>query len=320
MERIQANSIILILGMLAIILLFAVIRYARLSKQYANSLNLIREETKNEMLKVIQAEESKQNLEKALLHGQKLQAIGTLAGGIAHDFNNILYAIKGYLEIARDDLQAGSLSYQNLSKALDASARGQELISHILTFSRKQHISYQPIELCSTIKNVLVLLKPSIPAAMTLHFESDLKELFITGNQTQLYQIIVNIVNNAVDAISDAGTITIRLTTLSPDDKLREQLPAGAEHHFCRIDICDTGQGMSESTLERMFEPFYTTKEVGKGTGLGLSTVHAIVKEYKGIMAVDSQLGQGTTFTLLLPMLTNEQPVQGGQYGKNFTR
>ncbi len=237
-------------------------------------------------MSLLRAEEGKQNLEKALLQGQKLQAIGTLAGGIAHDFNNVLYAISGYTEMAREDTPKDSMTYQNLGKVLEGCQRGKELIARILTFSRRQHHDFEPIALKSTIESALGLLRPTIPASVTIDFIADANDCVILGNQTQLHQVIVNMINNAVDAMDGEGKITLKLSATPP---------------FCKIEMSDTGHGMDQTTMERMYEPFFTTKEVGKGTGLGLSTVHAIVSEHKGEISVNSQLGRGTTFTILLP-------------------
>ena len=262
------------------------------------------EQANNELKKEIAdstlIKESKVKLEHALLQGQKLQAMGTLAGGIAHDFNNILYAIIGYSEMAREDVEKDSQLYQNLGKVLEASQRGQELVSRILTFSRRQHHQLDALNLKSTIETVLSLMKQTIPASVTLQFSME-TELSIFGNKTLLHQILVNIINNAVDAMDGEGSIKIDVTRIGANDPTLQQFPEMSAQNYCKIEMSDTGHGMDKATIERIFEPFYTTKEVGKGTGLGLSIVHSIVKEHKGDIAVTSELGKGTTFTILLP-------------------
>jgi two-component system cell cycle sensor histidine kinase/response regulator CckA len=282
------------------ILLAAVVRVAQLSRQH--SVNLDREIGER-----VQAEERKQKLEVALLQGQKLQAIGTLAGGIAHDFNNLLYAITGYVEMAREDVDKTSRTYTNLGKVLEASHRGQELISRILSFSRRQHHDLDITLLKPTIEAALSLLRPTIPASVNINFESD-ENISILGNQTQLHQILVNIITNAVDAMDGEGKIDILLAQLATDDPLLKQFPKISTQNakYCKIEISDTGHGMDQPTMERIFEPFYTTKEVGKGTGLGLSIVHSIVKEHQGEISVTSKLGKGTKFTILLPIYVKE--------------
>lgn len=299
--------IILVLGSSLTIVIAIAAHLNQISQLRTQSLNQINQDFKKEMFERMEAEESKQKLEKALLQGQKLQAMGTLAGGIAHDFNNILYAIIGYVEMAREDVDKNTLVHTNLGKVLEAAARGQALISRILAFSRRQRPDFKPIYCQETIESVLSLLRPTIPAGVTIIFHTPKNDLVVEADQTQLHQVIVNIINNAVDAMEGEGVITIRLQHLASHDELLNHLPDADKIDYCKIDITDNGHGMDQATVERIFEPFYTTKEVGKGTGLGLSTVHAIMKEHRGEIIVNSQLGHGTTFTLLLPEYKESQ-------------
>ena len=274
--------------------------------QVTKSRNNAYKRFQNELAERIKAEESKQKLEVALLQGQKLQAIGTLSGGIAHDFNNLIYAIKGYIEMAREDVPKDSSIYRNLGKVLDAAQRGQELIARILAFSRKQkQIELHPIHLKSVFESVISLLKPTIPSSVAIHLNDISKDYMILGDQTKLHQVIVNIINNAVDAMDGEGAITIHITQIVANDDYLLQFPNIANADYCKIDISDTGHGMDQTTMKRIYEPFFTTKEVGKGSGLGLSTAHTIIKEHHGEISVTSQLGQGSTFTLLVPLKEN---------------
>ncbi|RDI46026.1 sensor histidine kinase [Aquicella lusitana] len=292
--------IILIFGVGLSVLVGVTIHIAQVARHQAISLKKINEDLKKEIGERINAEDIKQKLEVALLQGQKLQAMGTLAGGIAHDFNNILYAIIGYVEMAREDVEKDSLIHKNLGKVLDAAHRGQELVSRILSFSRRQHHEFSTLNLKKTIEAALALLRPTIPASVIIHFEAE-ADPAILGNQTQLHQVLVNLINNAVDAMDGEGTITIHLSHLPAADPYLKQFPATAAQNYCKIEIADTGHGMDKNTMGRIFEPFYTTKEVGKGTGLGLSIVHSIIKEHQGEITVTSRLGHGTTFVILLP-------------------
>jgi signal transduction histidine kinase len=308
--------IVLILGITISFLLAVISRLTQLVSERKQLLNQINTDFNNEMTDRIHAEETKQKLEKALLQGQKLQAIGTLAGGIAHDFNNLLYAIIGYVDMACEDTPKDSQTYKNLGKVLQAAHRGRELISRILAFSRRQHHEFKAICITETFLGVLALLKPTIPASVILNFNVKFpKEYWINGNETQLHQVIVNIINNAVDAMEGEGSVTITLSEVLAEDKLLLQFPKKSSTSYCRIDMTDTGHGMDQPTVQRIFEPFFTTKEVGKGTGLGLSTVHAIMEEHQGEILVTSQLGHGTTFTLLLPEYNNQEK----QNGEDFT-
>lgn len=294
--------ITLFLGIFIALLFAIAIRLIQINTMHAKSLDHVNQDLKNEISVRIHMEETKQKLEKALLQGQKLQAIGTLAGGIAHDFNNILYAIIGYTQMAREDSVQDDNTHKNLGKVLTACKRGQELVARILAFSRRQHHEFKPLLIKETLAGVLSLLKPTIPASVQIDCQffvpNDAK---ILGNETQLHQVFVNIINNAVDAMDGEGVIKINIDTISVQDELLQHLPNKIEQRYCKIEISDAGHGMDQATLGRIFEPFFTTKEVGKGTGLGLSMVHAIIKEHNGEILVNSQLGGGSTFIILLP-------------------
>lgn len=292
--------LILLIGVGFSILLACIVRAAIVIRRRTVTLNEMSQNLKNEITERMSAEESRQKLEVALLQGQKLQAMGTLAGGIAHDFNNILYAMIGYIEMSREDVSADSLPYKNLGKALEGAHRGQELIARILAFSRRQHQQVGIIHLKTTIEAVLALLRPTIPASVMIEFEPTF-DTTISGNQTQIHQVLVNLINNAVDAMDGEGTITIHLSHIKAGDPILKEFPSSETQDYCKIEVIDDGHGMDQHTMERIFEPFFTTKEVGKGTGLGLSIVHTLVHEHQGEITVDSQLGRGTTFTIILP-------------------
>lgn len=282
------------------VLIGALIRMTQLARTRAHTLNQTNENLKNEINDRIHAEETRKKLETALLQGQKLQAMGTLAGGIAHDFNNILYAIIGYTQMAREDVQKNTIEYNNLGKVIDAAHRGQDLVARILAFSRRQHHHFDPINLKSTTEAALSLLRPTIPAGVMIQFQP--VEVTILGNQTQMHQVLVNIINNSVDSMDGEGTIHILMSHVLAGDLLLKEFPdIPPAKNYCKIEISDTGHGMDPATIERIFEPFFTTKEVGKGTGLGLSIVHTIIKEHQGEITVASRLGHGTTFMILLP-------------------
>lgn len=290
----------LISGYAFSITLAYLIRAAQVTRIQAAYLAEVNAELKKEIHDSAIMRESKTKLEQALLQGQKLQAMGTLAGGIAHDFNNLLYAIIGYTEMAREDVNKDSQLHQNLGKVLEGCHRGQELVARILTFSRRQHYQLDELDLRPTIENVLSLLQQTVPASVMIQFEMK-DDIKIVGNKTLLHQVMVNIINNAVDAMDGEGTININVTRIAKGDPYLHQFPDIADQSYSKIEITDTGHGMDQETMNRIFEPFYTTKDVGKGTGLGLSIVHSIIKEHKGEVAVTSELGKGTTFTLLMP-------------------
>jgi|GEM_PF-874864 len=306
-----------ILGILISLLLARSTDLSELLKERTIILDKINQDLKNEIKSHTETEASKKNLEKALLQGQKLQAIGTLAGGIAHDFNNILYAIRGYVELAREEIPQEGITYTNLGKVLDATYRGQDLISQILTFSRRQHHEFIPLNLKAEISGALALLRPTVPQSVNIQFEAE-TEGKIMGNKTQIHQVIVNLINNAVDAMDDEGLIRIKLYSIQSDDLQGLKISPLKLNNYCKIEVSDTGHGMDQNTMDRIFEPFFTTKEVGKGTGLGLSTVHSIIKDHLGEILVSSQIGKGSTFTLFFPerILSEEEST----HGQDFTR
>jgi len=286
------------------------------AKRRQQALNIMAASFQQEIADRAETEESRKKLEKALLQGQKLQAIGTLAGGIAHDFNNILYAIMGYVEMAEEDLPKESPMSRNLAKVLQGAKRGQELVSRILAFSRRQHHDLQILDLREALEGALDLLRPTIPASVTVQTDFAEGSYPIHGNQTLLHQIMVNLVTNAVDAMEGEGTIHVTLDRIPANHLLLADLPE-APGGYCRIRVSDTGHGMDRATQERIFEPFFTTKEPGRGTGLGLSTVHSLVAEHHGEIMVDSTPLHGTTFTLLLPLHSEITKKGENSYGQN---
>jgi signal transduction histidine kinase len=232
----------------------------------------------------------KEKLQQVLQHNQKLQAIGTLAGGIAHDFNNILYAIMGYVAMAREDVPKDSLVYGNLGKVLKAGERGKKLVSSILSFSRRQRPhEMKKVDLVMVLNHVFDLLHPGLPEKILLKKEVNLPQAYVWGDVSSLEQVLINVANNAVDAMNQQGELVIGLDADT------------AAQTFC-LTVKDTGSGMTDEIKQRIFEPFFTTKAVDKGTGLGLSMAHGIIEEHQGRIDVESQLGIGTTFTIVLPM------------------
>lgn len=300
--------VVALFGGIAIALLFTLSFYLlKLARQRAVSLQKINLDLKKEITEREEAQSQKELLEKGLLQGQKLQAIGTLAGGIAHDFNNLLYAIIGYVEMAQEDIKKDTITYENLGKVLEASHRGRDLIARILAFSRRHHHELKAQPLLQCIQSVLDLLIPTVPASITIELINHLPaNTMVLADATRLHQIVVNIVNNAVDAMDAEGNITITLSLINKDNPVLKKFPNLPAGNYCKIDIMDTGHGMEQTTVERVFEPFFTTKEVGKGTGLGLATVHTIVKEHNGEIMVKSKMGEGTTFTILIPEYTEK--------------
>ncbi|WP_319525478.1 ATP-binding protein [uncultured Desulfosarcina sp.] len=249
-------------------------------------------------------------LEKRLLQGQKLEAIGTLAGGIAHDFNNILSAIFGYAELALMERKHDPDTEKYIRRILKASARARDLVSQILTFSRKTEVELRPMQPKTVLKEALKLLRASIPATIDIQsrIESDAA---ILAEPTQIHQVAMNLFTNAVHAIGDkAGTVRLELMDFIVDEEFIRTHPDVNPGSHVLLRISDTGDGMPPEVREKVFEPFFTTKAQGKGTGLGLSVVHGIVKKLDGTISIYSEKGEGTTFNILFPCTETGQPIQ----------
>jgi signal transduction histidine kinase/CheY-like chemotaxis protein len=245
----------------------------------------------------------------ARLHqSQKLEALGTLAGGIAHDFNNILGAVLGYGELAIQHAPAGSAQRRYLDNIVVAANRARELIARILAFSRPGVGTRRPVSLQRLLEEVRELTCAALPPDVVLELSVPSAPLVAAGDPSQLHQMLVNLVSNAVQAVSGGGQVTIRASAVEVSEA-REfsvgRLPRG---RYARIDVCDSGAGMDGDQLERIFEPFFTTKPVGSGTGLGLSLVHGIVLDHGAALEIDSRPGEGTTFSVYLP-LSDRVPV-----------
>jgi PAS domain S-box-containing protein len=250
-------------------------------------------------------------LEKQLQQAQKMEAIGTLAGGIAHDFNNILGGILGYAEITMIKVSGDSHLKRNLDRILDGCQRAKELVQNILTFSRKSDEEIKPIEIQVIVKEALKLLRASIPSTVEFKQRIGSDPSIVCATPTQVHQIIMNLCTNASHAMQKEGGI---LEVILENIELTAAQCKGKPHllpgPYCRLSVCDTGEGMDPKILDRIFEPYFTTKEQTGGTGLGLSVVHGIVKNFSGTIQVASHPGKGTTFDIYLPRIENTLDTQ----------
>lgn len=258
-----------------------------------------------------EAENAREQMKKAMLQGQKLEAIGTLAGGIAHNFNNILYSIKGYAELIREDTEKGSMAFQNIGKVLEGAERGQELVQGIMSFSRQESQNFEQIELKTVIESTLSLMQSTLPASVELFVNIAINHEKIQGNHTQLQQVLMNIISNAADAMDRAGKIRVGVTRQNREEILQQYSMKLMHSNYLVVTVEDNGEGMSEETQQRVFEPFFTTKEVGKGTGLGLATSRSIIQDHDGEILIDSKVGSGTKFSILIPEYKAEEEQHG---------
>jgi signal transduction histidine kinase/CheY-like chemotaxis protein len=237
--------------------------------------------------------------ERQLQQVMKLQAIGTLAGGIAHDFNNILFPIVGYTELTMDEVPDGGQAQQNLKEVLKAANRAKELVQQILTFSRQSCHERRPLKVQFLIKEALKLLRATIPSSIEIKSRVDEDCGHIKGDPTQIHQVIMNLCTNAYHAMQETGgTLEVELKEVDISYEKSVERVGNLE-----LTVKDAGHGMYPEVLERIFEPYYTTKAQGKGTGLGLSVIHGIIKNYGGDISVSSRPGKGTTFTVYIPII-----------------
>jgi signal transduction histidine kinase/ActR/RegA family two-component response regulator len=248
-------------------------------------------------------------LEDQLLQSQKMEAIGTLAGGIAHDFNNMLAAILGFTEMAMEDLPDHPDVEKNLQNVSKAAMRARDLVKQILAFSRKTDHERNPLSLLPLIKETVQLLRASIPTTIEIKFTATATSDTVLAAPVEIQQILMNLATNASLAMQEkGGTLDVSLTDINfePDSPVFGADISPGE--YVQLMVKDTGTGMGPDVMKRIFEPFFTTREVGKGTGMGLSVVYGIVKDLQGTVTVESELGVGSTFSVLLPKVkTDEQ-------------
>ncbi len=247
-------------------------------------------------------EKEKTKLEGQLVQLQKMETIGTLAGGIAHDFNNILTPVLGYTEMALEELSEESTLRYDIEQINSAALRGKDLVQQILTFSRQVDFDKKPLRLNLVVTEVLKLIRASIPSNIEIEQELDKECGTVIADSTQMHQIIMNLCTNAFHAMmGKGGVLRVRLDTQKVGARQLNATNKIQKGTYVRLMIADTGHGMDKRTVERIFEPFFTKKEVGSGSGLGLSVVHGIVSSYKGAIVVESEPGEGSTFMIYLP-------------------
>ena len=247
------------------------------------------------------AEAEKVQLEAQLQHARHLESLGTMAGGIAHDFNNILGAILGYGEMAQRATPAGTPVARYIDRVMQAGHRAKGLVRRIIDFSRSGYGEKSPIPVQPVVEEALTLLQPSLRAGIRLVPRLSAPRAAVVGEVSQIHQIVMNLCTNAIAAIEGEGTVTVSLTR----EPVRHSqacclgvLPPG---DYVRVQVHDTGRGMDKRTLDRAFDPFFTTRPVGEGAGLGLSVVHGLVTDLGGGIDVKTALGEGSTFTVWIP-------------------
>jgi PAS domain S-box-containing protein len=254
-----------------------------------------------------QIEKEKDRLEKQLRQAHKMEAIGTLAGGIAHDFNNILTVILGYTDLAKYEVQPGSKLASDLDHVQEAGTRAKDLVKQILAFSRQDDTECIPLRPANLVREAIKILRPSLPTTIEINHNIDPKTSLICVDPTKIHQILMNLCTNAFQAMEETGgrlDISLKDIDLSSADLVHEpHVKAGS---FVQLSVRDTGTGIAPEIKDKIFDPYFTTKEIGKGTGMGLSIVHGIVKSYGGFVTLESECGKGSAFHVFLPVLKEE--------------
>jgi len=244
------------------------------------------------------------DIEEQLRQSQKLESVGRLAGGVAHDFNNILAAMM--IEISLMQMRTKDATTQEALSDLDNLARrAANLVKQLLMFGRRSPMQICSLDLDQVLADLHKMLGRLLGEHVTLDFSNETGLPQVTGDPGMIEQVVVNLCVNARDAMPDGGRLVVRTAAVEISVEEAEGRPEAKPGRFVCLSVADTGKGMNQAVLARVFEPFYTTKEVGKGTGLGLASVYGIVKQHGGWLEVESQEGQGSTFRVFLPVTSN---------------
>ncbi|TAK94882.1 response regulator [Patescibacteria group bacterium] len=255
------------------------------------------------------------------VHAQKMEAIGRLAGGIAHDFNNLLAVIMGMAEVLLQGEDKSSDWRHSANVILEAATRAGKLTQDLLAFSRSQPPQVQPVKINAIVTAAASILRRVIGENISFSVDLSAGDDTVKANDGQLEQVLMNLVINARDAMPHGGSITIGTGRAAMDQQSISRLGFGSLGDYATITVSDTGSGMDNATMARIFEPFFTTKKLGRGTGLGLAMTYRIVKQHGGFIAVQSETGVGTTFTIYLPLvkapIVSPKPIEEEKFNGN---
>jgi len=250
------------------------------------------------------AEQEEQKLKVQVQRAQRMEAIGTLAGGIAHDFNNILTAIIGYTELLRYDLPEDRKAQASLEAIYEAGIRAKDLVHQILTFSRQSEEEKRPLRISTIIREALKLLRASLPATIEIRQNLKSESDTVLANPTQIHQVLINLCTNSAQAMREkGGVLEVRLEDTDLDSEDAAANPELKPGSYVILTVRDTGSGIAPEIVERIFDPYFSTRDPEQGTGMGLAVVHGIVKSTGGSIVVDSAPGEGTAIHVFFPRM-----------------
>jgi PAS domain S-box-containing protein len=258
----------------------------------------------------------RRRLEAHLQQAQKMEAIGTLAGGIAHDFNNILAAILGYGELLAFDMPKDTPAWQNLQAVLKSCHRAKDLIGQILAFSRQNELNSMPVRVSAIVKEALKMLRASLPATIEIRRNIETPDGIVYANATHIHQVLMNLCTNAGHAMREkGGVLGVKVSRFNAEPSEQLPHPDLKPGTYLKLSVSDTGHGMTAEQMQRIFDPYYTTKDAGEGTGLGLAVVQGIVRAHGGAVKVKSSPAKGSVFDVYLPemqkeIITQKEPLQ----------
>jgi PAS domain S-box-containing protein len=259
----------------------------------------------------------KKTIEEQLRQARKMESIGTMAGGVAHDFNNILYMITGNAELAMEDIPEWNPVHANLKEIKSAGLRAAGIVKQLLTFSRKTEHEMMPIGAITVIKDSLKFLRSTIPTSIEIRESLPDREMTILGDPIQINQIMMNICINASQAMEETGgVLKINVEKEILQKNAANNPPDLAAGDYLKIMISDKGPGIDPEIIDRIFDPYFTTKDVGKGSGMGLAVVQGLIQNHNGAIIVDSNPGEGSTFTILFPLVDKELEMEVGTFGE----
>jgi PAS domain S-box-containing protein len=253
------------------------------------------------------AEEERRKLEEQLRQAQKMEAVGTLAGGVAHEFNNVLGSIVGFSELIRSATNGLDGVQSDVNEILAAAERGRQIVDRILAFSRRSEPSRRPLALGQFVTDSAKLLRATLPASIEVDVQVSAGSPRIAGDPTSIQQVLMNLGTNAAHAMPAGGRLEIAVDSFYVRDSFARARPDLHEGHYAVLSVRDSGEGMDRNVLNRVLEPFFTTKEPGRGSGLGLAIVHGIMREHDGIVELESEVGRGTTVKCYFPALFTDQ-------------